>query len=455
MPATLTRSVDASLPVAPTFNATFEDDVSSARAYLATIEKSLEVYGPAGTRNPDARKSATALMQEARDVRDAFFARHAKAMYEILTAHRSRHLRVVELMYAAADAFPGLLPSRAQIDAERALQRQSAKEGREIDQGLFLSHIFADETCGNHLIHAMLRPKKEAEEKLAEFKRTGFVDLGAASVRRQGFVGEVNLTNAKFLNAEDDVATAALETAVDLVLLDDQIKVGVLRGGTVEHPKYRGKRVFNSGINLTHLYYGRISFLEFLLERELGLVNKMYRGLWLSDFYHELLECFAEKPWLAVVDQFAIGGGCQILCVMDRVIAEPGSYFNLPASKEGFIPGVSNLRFPRLVGIQLARHGIFFEKAFPAESPEGGMICDEVVPSDKMDEAIARTTAQMIRGGFVSTVGNRKALRVGQEPLSAFRHYMAVYSRQQGLCLYDQDLIDNLERIWEPEKRRM
>jgi thioesterase DpgC len=140
---------------------------------------------------------------------------------------------------------------------------------------------------------------------------------------------------------------------------------------------------------------------------------------------------------------------------MDRVIAEPGSYFNLPASKEGFIPGVSNLRFPRLVGIQLARHGIFFEKPFHAGTPEGGMICDEVVPSDKMEEAIAHDTAQMIRGGFVSTIANRKALRVGQEPLSSFRHYMAVYSRQQSLCLYDQDLIDNLERMWEPEKRRM
>lgn len=455
MPTNLARSDDRSLPVAPVFNSTLDDDAASARDYLASVEKRVEVYGPAGTRSADARKSVAALMQEAHNVRDAFFARHATAMYEILTANRSKYPRVVELVYAAAEKFPGLLPSRREIDEERALQRQSAKEGREIDQGLFMSHVLADATCGNHLIHAMLRPRKEAEEKLAEFKRTGFVDLGAASVRRKGIVGEVNLTNAKFLNAEDDIATAALETAVDLVLLDDQIKVGVLRGGHVEHPKYRGKRVFNSGINLTHLYYGRISFLEFLLERELGLVNKMYRGLWLSDFYHELLECFVEKPWLAVVDQFAIGGGCQILCVMDRVIAEPGSYFNLPASKEGFIPGVSNLRFPRLVGIQLARHGIFFEKAFPAESPEGGKICDEVVPSDQMDEAIMRNTAQMIRGGFVSTVGNRKGLRVGQEPLPAFRHYMAVYSRQQALCLYDQDLIDNLERIWEPEKRTM
>lgn len=426
-----------------------------ARDYLASIDEAARQCGPSGSRSVDARRRASELHQQARTVRDAFFARYAKDMYDSLTAGRTKHLRVVELVYGAAEKYPGLLPPRQLIDQERALQRQSAKDGHEIDQGLFLSHVFADQDCGNHLIHAMLRPKREAEEKLAEFKRAGFADLGAATVRRNGFVGEVTLTNSKFLNAEDDMATSALETAVDLVLLDDQIKVGVLRGGHVDHPKYHGKRVFNSGINLTHLYYGRISFLEFLIERELGLVNKMYRGLWLSDFYHELLECFVEKPWLAVVDQFAIGGGCQILCVMDRVIAEPGSYFNLPASKEGFIPGVSNLRFPRLVGIQLARHGIFFEKAFPAETPEGGMICDEVVPSDKMDEAIARNTAQMIRGGYVSTIGNRKALRVGQEPLSAFRHYMAVYSRQQSLCLYDQDLIDNLERIWEPEKRTM
>lgn len=455
MPASVARSDDRSGATAPAFHGSLDQDAKLARDYLASIDEALRACGPAGSRNADARRQAAQLHKRARDARDAFFARHATQMYDALTAQKTKHLRAVELVYGAAEKYPGLLPARHLIDQDRALQRQSAKEGHEIDQGLFLSHVFADQACGNHLIHAMLRPKREAEEKLAEFQRTGFADLGAATVRRNGVVGEVNLTNTKFLNAEDDVSIGALETAVDLVLLDDQIKVGVLRGGAVDHPKYKGKRVFNSGINLTHLYYGRISFLEFLIERELGLVNKMFRGHWRSDYYHELLENFVEKPWLAVVDQFAIGGGCQILCVMDRVIAEPGSYFNLPASKEGFIPGVSNLRFPRLVGIQLARHGIFFERAFPAETPEGGRICDEVVPSEKMDEAIVSNTAQMIRGGFVSTVGNRKALRVGQEPLSSFRHYMAVYSRQQSLCLYDQDLIDNLERMWQPEKRKM
>ena len=455
MSATVPRSAEAVVNEAPVFTSAFEPDLRAAHAYFCAIEDSITRHGEPGHRSAEAHARVLAILRDARAVRAAFFARHARSMYEQLTANRTRHLRVAALVYGAAERFPGLLPTRRQIEQERTLQRQSAKEGRETDQGLFVAHVLSDADCGLHLIHAMLRPTPAAEERLAEFSRTGFADLGAATVERKGSVGEVNLTNTRFLNAEDDVAVAALETAVDLALLDERIKVGVLRGGVVDHPKYRGRRVFNSGINLTHLYYGRISLVEFLLERELGLVNKMYRGLWRSENCHALLEDFVEKPWLAAVEQFAIGGGCQILCVMDRVIAEPGAYFNLPASKEGFIPGCANLRFPHLVGIQLARHGIFFERKFAADTPEGGAICDEIVSSGAMDDAIASNAAQMIRGGVVSTAANRKALRVGQEPLSSFRHYMAVYSWQQSLCLYDRDLIDNLERSWEPQKRRM
>ena len=214
------------------------------------------------------------------------------------------------------------------------MKQQSAKEGRELDQGLFLGQILADERCGMHLIHAMLRPKREALERIAEFRQSGFADLGEAKAERKGKVGYVTLRNTKFLNAEDDRATAALEIALDLVLLDDAIEVGVLRGGTVQHPKYKDRRIFNAGINLTHLYYGQISFAHFFVERELGLLHKIYRGHWRSDSYDEQYEDYVEKPWIAAVEAFAIGGGCQLLCVMDRVLAETGSYFNL-AGQQG------------------------------------------------------------------------------------------------------------------------
>jgi thioesterase DpgC len=424
-------------------------DADAASQYFGAVDAALRSQKGTESARRDALKAA------ARAVKERFFRHHAAALYDEATGRGARHLRVSELVAAVADRHPALLPSRAQIDAERALMEQSAKEGLEVDQGLFIAHVLADERCGLHLIHSMLKPRREALERIAEFRRTGFADLGGAKVEREGKVGHVTLTNAKFLNAEDDRATAALETAVDLVLLDDSIEVGVLRGSTVEHPKYAGRHIFNAGINLTHLYYGQISLVEFFIERELGLLHKMFRGHWRSESYDQQLEDYVEKPWIAAVEAFAIGGGCQLLCIMDRVLAEQGAYFNLPASKEGFIPGGANLRFPRLVGIKLAREGIFFERVFHADTPEGRLICDEIVAAGDMDAAIERNALQLVRAGMTSAVANRKALRVGEEPLSVFRRYYATYSRQQSLCLYDPKLIDNLKHSWNPGNRRM
>ena len=437
------------------FHSSLAADSASAAKYFETAAAALKSLGAPTARGDRARKDAQQIKIRWRAALENFLRRHVGEIYNSLTSDRSKTLRVCELLYAVADRFPGLLPTRQRIEAERAHKQQSAKEGYEIDQGLFIAHVLADPDRGLHLVHAMLRPKREAIEKLAEFQKSGAVDLGEARVERKGRVGHVTLTNPNFLNAEGDRTAAHLETATDLALLDDRIEVCVLRGGPVDHPKYNGRRIFNSGINLTHLYYGQIAFADFILERELGLLNKMYRGLWRSDSYSEQFEDYLEKPWLAAVESHAIGGGCQLLCVMDRVVAVHGSYFNLPASKEGFIPGSAPLRLPRLVGIQLARQGIFFERKFMADTPQGRMICDETVAYEEMDKAIDANTAQMVRAGFTSTVSNRKALRVGEEPLSVYRRYMATYSRQQALCFYDPKLIENLEHSWKPSGRHM
>lgn len=437
------------------FRSSLAVDAAAIAKYFGTAAAALKSLGGPSARSDNARKDAHQIKLRWRAAQENFLRRHVGEIYDTVTGNRSKALRACELLYAVADHFPGLLPTRQSIQAERALKQQSAKEGYEVDQGLFISHVLGDPDRGLHLIHAVLKPKREALERLAEFQKSGAVDLGEARVERSGKVGHVTLTNPNFLNAEGDRTAADLETAVDLALLDDSIEVGVLRGGPVPHPKYDGRRIFNSGINLTHLYYGQIALADFMIERELGLLNKIYRGHWRSDSYSEQFEDYVEKPWLAAVESHAIGGGCQLLCVMDRVIATHGSYFNLPASKEGFIPGSAPLRLPRLVGIQLARQGIFFERKFMADTLEGQMICDETVSYEEMDRAIETNTAQMVRAGVTSAVSNRKALRVGQEPLSVYRRYMATYSRQQALCLYDPKLIENLEHSWKPGSRRM
>src|SRR4029453_15910318 len=115
----------------------------------------------------------------------------------------------------------------------------------------------------------------------------------------------------RHLNAEDDSTIEPFEAAIDLVLLDDAIDIGVLRGGVVEHPRYAGRRIFGAGLNLTHLYRGQISYLFFPM-RDLGLVHKVFRGR--SDPP-------VEKLWIAAAETYAIGGACQLLLAVDHILA--------------------------------------------------------------------------------------------------------------------------------------
>jgi thioesterase DpgC len=254
----------------------------------------------------------------------------------------------------------------------------------------------------------------------------------------------------------DDSTTSTLEIGTDLILLDPRIEVGVMRGKPVDHPKYAGMRIFNAGINLTHLYYGQISFVDFFIARDMGYVHKMYRGLSGPEFWpHEVENTQVEKPWIAAVETFAIGGGCQLLLVMDHVLAERSSFFNLPARKEGIIPGAANMRLWRFVGDRTARQAILFERQFPAESTAGQLICDTLVADGDMDAALDRTIAGLASSGVVGAAGNRKAMRVCQEPIDVFRQYMAVYCREQAICQYSPQLIANLERNWNAKQRRL
>jgi thioesterase DpgC len=430
----------------------FGGDREAAGRYWALGDALLRRLPGKPQRNPRETAAAEAIKEASRDARTRFMRAHARRVYDELTDDARAYARVDDLVYRAAERFPGLTPTRAAVEAERQhLQRD--KDGAEIDQGIFLAQVLTDPHAGTHLCWAMLRPRPEALEHLDELQRTGVVDLGAASVRRVGRAGHVVMRNTRYLNAEDDSTLDGLELAVDLVTLDPAIDVAVLRGAKVEHPRYRDRHVFSAGINLTHLYQGQISYL-FYIVRDLGLVNKMYRGLTGPDFLPNEPEATVEKPWIAAVEAFAIGGGCQILLVMDHVLAEQGAFFNLPARKEGIIPGAANLRLPRFVGDRLARQGILLERQFPVDSPEGRLICDQIVPVGGMDAAIDEAVAMLTGSGVVSAAGNRKALRVGQEPLDLFRTYMATYAREQAYCHFSPALIANLEKHWNARQRK-
>jgi len=374
----------------------------------------------------------------------------ALAAYDTLTGGGSRALRVDELCRLAGERFPGLAPGADALAAEARLPQRD-KKGLEKAQGRFLAAVLADPRAGEHLCRSMLLPREDSRKHLAQFESKGELELAGARLHRQGKAAILTLRNPRYLNAEDETTLDGMEIAVDVALLDAKTELVVLRGGKVEHPKHAGSRVFGAGINLTHLYQGKIRYLWYLI-RDLGFVNKLYRGLALPGVSPE--EDGIEKPCVAAVERFAIGGHCQILLTMDYVIAAEDAYLTLPARKEGIIPGAANLRLPRFVGPRVARQAILAGRRLDCASAEGRLICDEIVRAAEMDQAIERLIALLTDSGVVSAAGNRRALRSGEEPLDQFRRYMAVYAREQAACHFSPALIANLEKHWNAANRR-
>jgi thioesterase DpgC len=390
----------------------------------------------------------------ARAARERFLAAHVEALYRALTNDLRSYVRVERLVHDAARAVPGLVPSAEALAAENALE-QKAKRGLEIDHGIFLAHVLGNPTTGAHLCHAMLLPRREALARLDEFRGKGKIEFPTATIERRGRAAIVTLRNPRFLNAEDGTTLDDSEIAIDLATLDPESAVAVLRGGVVEHAKYRGKPIFSAGINLTHLYRGKIPFVWYM-HRDLGLVNKIFRGLAREDISpDEINGATLEKPWIAQVDGFAIGGGCQLLLAMDYIVAASDAYMTLPARKEGIIPGAANLRLPRFVGDRIARQAILYGRRLDCDTPEGRLICDAIAPPDGVAATVERVVDGLTSSGIVSAAGNRRALRVGQEPLDLFRRYMAVYAREQALCHFSPALIDNLEKYWNAAQRKL
>ncbi|WP_308377694.1 (3,5-dihydroxyphenyl)acetyl-CoA 1,2-dioxygenase DpgC [Streptomyces sp. ISL-98] len=394
------------------------------------------------SRSPEQQAAAATAKDAARSLRVQFLDAHVDALYDRLTAGRTLALRIEELVEAAATAFPALVPSAERLASDRS-RPQADKEGHEIDQGIFLRAVLRSPSAGPHLLDAMLRPTPRALRLLSEFTRTGVVEMEAVRLERRDGVARLTMCRDDCLNAEDNQQVDDMETAVDLALLDPAVRVGLLRGGEMSHPRYRGKRVFSAGINLKNLSSGDISLVDFLLRRELGYIHKLVRGV-LVDRPGQWHSPHIEKPWVAAVDGFAIGGGFQLLLVFDHVLAAADAYFTLPAAKEGIIPGVANFRYSRFVGPRLARQVILQGRRIRASEPDARLMVDEVVEPHDMDAAIERS---LVRLDSEAVLANRRMLNLAEEPPDAFRAYMAEFALQQALRLYGQDVIHKVGRF--------
>ncbi len=106
------------------------------------------------------------------------------------------------------------------------------------------------------------------------------------------------------------------------------------------------------------------------------------------------------------------------------------------------------------------RNGVWFASSMTrhghrldCDSEAGRLICDQVVEAGDMKAAVEGVIESFLNSGVVGAAANRRAFRIGQEPLDLFRRYVAFYAKAQAHCHFSPQLIHNLERFWQAAER--
>lgn len=117
-------------------------------------------------------------------------------------------------------------------------------------------------------------------------------------------------------------------------------------------------------------------------------INKVFSG------YEDL-----PFPKVALVNGFALGGGCEIALTMDYRLATPKAAIGLPETKLGIIPGWGGtVRLPRLIGADHAIEWITGAKHYKADEAIKFGAIDGIIEDAKLEEAGLKLLEKCIKG---------------------------------------------------------
>lgn len=140
-----------------------------------------------------------------------------------------------------------------------------------------------------------------------------------------GSIALVTINRADKLNALNAEVMSSLKDMAEWVEQTDNIRVVVITGAQPNEPE-QGKRAkpnaFVAGADITEFVGKKSDDI-----REMFTDNAV-EALW-----------NISKPTIAMVDGFALGGGCEVACSCDIRIASDRSRFGTPEINLGLIPG--------------------------------------------------------------------------------------------------------------------
>ncbi len=112
--------------------------------------------------------------------------------------------------------------------------------------------------------------------------------------------------------------------------------------------------------------------------------------------FHEVFRSLRRLacPTLAAVQGAALGGGCELACFADVVIASEAASFGVPEIKLGVFPPVAAVHFPQRIGSARTLQLLLTGDVLPAREAERIGLVDRVVPADGLAAAVGETVAR-------------------------------------------------------------
>ncbi len=205
----------------------------------------------------------------------------------------------------------------------------------------------------------------------------------------------VGLDRPEKRNALDEQMVAELHEVLDLAVRSEP-KILVLYS-LVEN-------IFVSGADISEL-----------LNRD---ADSAMRSINASLF--EKLERF-RWPTIAVIDGYALGGGCELAMACDFRIASPRARFGQPELDLGILAGAGgNWRLPQLVGIAMARRLLYTGEIIDADKALSVGLIDEIVPADELMDSAQKLVDAISRRSWRALELTKLSLGVNRHPTTTF-----------------------------------
>lgn len=201
------------------------------------------------------------------------------------------------------------------------------------------------------------------------------MDYETIILERRGPVALVTINRAEKMNALNVRTRAEILAVFKELEQDPSVRVVVITGS--------GEKAFIAGADIT----------EFTDESPLGIREMMQKSR-----AFDAMEDFP-KPVIAMINGYALGGGCELAMSCDIRVASTRAKFSQPEIKLGIIPGGGGTqRLPRLVGEGKAMELIMTGEMIDAEEALRLGLVNHVVPPDQLEAKtmeIANKIAEM------------------------------------------------------------